>query len=162
MYNVAYSKKEDNMKRNLWVILGAVIVLISAFPQSYATYGLKLGNDIPMPDFNYHTIVETLVQVLLVIVVLGTLFTKWKWRGYLWLGLTVVAALAFLISIYNFYEHGIYMLKAAKIAYPNVESSLTPFKFGMGTYSMILGYLLIVFGSVRDIIKKNRANELTE
>ena len=139
------------MKRNL-IVLGGVALLIVA------------GYFVPVLSFSekkwYMKIAETIsltsaASISMSLIILWFMQTTSKWRGALWIFLSVVGPLLTIKEVQAGYAG--FVSRGLRVD-PNYTSGAPSYELGL--YLIFLGYLIVIVGSVWDLVQKRREEKL--
>ena len=139
------------MKRNL-IVLGGVAILIIA------------GYFVPVSSFPekkwYMETMETIhitsgASISMGLIILWFMQTTSKWRGALWIFRSIVGPMLTISEVQKDYEwfinHGLRLD-------PNYTSGEPSYEIGF--YLLLRGYIIVIVGSVWDIVQKRRQERL--
>jgi hypothetical protein len=134
------------MKRNLIVLCGVIVVIISMLFLPVITYTQKFLGVGP-----YQITLKESSGIVFAIMILFIMLLKWRWRGTIWIVLSIVGAIWTPTTALRFYTIGKNMMEG-DVRYP--ADFRGPPSFNVGLYLIIAGYVIVVAGSIWDIVQK--------
>lgn len=132
------------MRRNLIVLVGSITLMVTGYFVPVLSFPVKTWH---METINIPGAASTLVGF----VILWFMQTTSKWRGVLWIFLSVIGPIWTLNEVQRQYEH---IKDLGFKAYPNFTSVKPSYEIGL--YLLFLGYIIVIIGSVWDIVQKRR------
>jgi len=133
------------MKRNLIVLFGTAVVIVCALFVPAITYTMQnsLGsNQVSAPDSTV---------IIFAIVILLVMLFSWKWRGIVWIVLSIGGAIWAPVAANALYSAS----KAVNTAL-DATSTISEPSYTIGLYLIIVGFVIIVAGGVWDIVQKRK------
>jgi hypothetical protein len=125
----------DSIDFNFAVLSGAFIAIVSAF-----LFTTIIINSSTAESLNHHYI-NVKASSYSALVILPLMLLSWRWRGILWVILSITGVAWTIVYI----NYVITNYQAGKVAGVSYE---------MGFYLILLGYAIVIGGSIWDIIKK--------
>lgn len=129
------------MKPNILVWIGAIGVLIVSYSIPVATVTDSQGS------FS----IFARPNVFVIALILLSLLMKWKWRGAVWIALSLLGAIFTPIFASTLYSVNRQLTEAL-----GVDSTVVSSSFGIGLALVFIGYVVIIGAGIWDInLKRN-------
>jgi hypothetical protein len=135
------------MKRNLIIIRGVALLIITGLFIPVASFSQKA--------FYMHSVETTSLtngaSIGIGLIILWFMQSNSKWRGVLWILLSIVGVSLTFLSTQREYERIVNRELRIDPAYP-----YGPLSYDSGIYLILLGYLIVMIGSIWDIVQKGK------
>ncbi len=133
------------MRRNLIVLGGVAILILTGQFVPVLSFPQKQWYVEPMQT----TRIISAASLLVGFVILWFMQTTSKWRGVLWIVLSVLGPLLTIYDVHQQYET---FISWGNRLIPNYTSGTPSYQIGL--YLVLLGYLIVIIGSVWDLRQK--------
>lgn len=135
------------MRRNIIILCGAALVLISSIWMPVIAFSQKSS----WTNGQTQISLKESSSILFIVIILLVVLIKWKWRGIIWIILSIVGSVWSIFAAYTLYDTGLNILLAIDPA-----ATRGPLTFTSGLYIKLAGYAIIIAGSVWDVVQKKK------
>jgi hypothetical protein len=140
------------MKRNLIVLGGVAVLILTACFVPVLSFPEKKWY---MQTTEIMRLTST-ASIGIGLIILWFMQTSSKWRGVLWIFLSVIGLKLTITDVQR--QYAFFVSRGLKVD-PNYISGRPVYEIGL--YLIILGYLIIILGSVWDLIQKRRQEQFS-
>ena len=137
------------MRRNLIVLGGVAVLMVTGYFFPVLSF--------PAKTWHAETIrLTSAASMVIGFIILWFMQTTSKWRGVLWIVLSVLGPMWTINEVQRQYEF--FVSRGIKV-YPDYVSGQPSYEIGL--YLTILGYTIVLIGSVWDLVQKRREEKFS-